>query len=249
MRRGRQPRGEIVVYSFGSRVRYSECDETGSLSILGMVNYLQDCSTFHSIELGLGPEHMERHHYAWLIAAWQIEIESLPPLGEAITTSTWCPGLRRSQAIRCFTITSPEGEVMVKADSLWFVFDTQADMPIRVPKSQLAYVSDEPRIDLPPTRRRMRAEGPFVETSPIMVSEQLLDTNRHVNNANYIQMAVDAATHADGYHVPHRIHAQYKSMALLGDTIHPRLYGTAGNRTVGLMDKEGNPYAIVSLER
>lgn len=237
------------MYSFGSRVRYSECDETGSLSILGMVNYLQDCSNFHAIELGLGPEHMRQNHYTWLIAAWQIEIESLPALGEAITTGTWCPGLRRSQAVRCFTITSPSGTVLVKADSLWFVFDTQENMPIRIPKSQLAYVSGEPRVDLPPTRRRMHVEGPFVAMPPIVVSEQLLDTNRHVNNAHYIQMAVGCAARADGHRIPHHIHAQYRSMALLGDTIHPRLYGTAGSRTVGLMDGEGNPYAIVSLGR
>lgn len=237
------------MYSFKSRVRYSECDETGSLSILGMVDYLQDCSNFHAIELGLGPEHMRQNHYTWLIAAWQIEIESLPVLGDAIIIGTWCPGLRRSQAMRCFTITSPSGAMMVKADSLWFVFDTQRGIPIRVPESQLAYVSNEARIDLPPTRRRMHVEGPFVEMPPIVVSEQLLDTNRHVNNANYIQMAVDGATHADGHRIPHHINAQYRSMALLGDTIHPRLYGATGNRTVGLMDAEGDPYAIVSLGR
>lgn len=237
------------MYSFESRIRYSECDETGSLSIRGMIDYLQDCSTFHAIELGLGPEHMRRNHYSWLVAAWQIEIEGLPALGETITTGTWCPGLRRSQAVRCFTITSSSSTVLVRADSLWFVFDTQKGMPIRVPPSQLAYVSGEPRIDLPPTRRRAQVEGPFVELAPIVVSERLLDTNRHVNNANYIQMALDGAAHADGYHIPHRIYAQYRSMALLGDTIHPRLYGTAGDRTVGLMDKRGNPYAIVNLER
>lgn len=38
------------MYAFDSRVRYSECDETGTLSIVSMIDYLQDCSTFQGAE-------------------------------------------------------------------------------------------------------------------------------------------------------------------------------------------------------
>ena len=31
------------MYTFDSRIRYSETDETGALSLLGVINYLQDC--------------------------------------------------------------------------------------------------------------------------------------------------------------------------------------------------------------
>ena len=34
------------MYTFDSRIRYSETDETGALSLLGVINYMQDCSTF-----------------------------------------------------------------------------------------------------------------------------------------------------------------------------------------------------------
>ncbi len=55
------------MYSFTSTVRYSECDEHGNLSIVGLVNYLQDCSTFQCEELGLGLEHMRDIKIAWLL--------------------------------------------------------------------------------------------------------------------------------------------------------------------------------------
>lgn len=82
------------MYSFDSRVRYSECDESGELSIHGLVNYLQDCSTFHSESLGVGLDHMASEHYAWLISAWEIEIARLPRFGEKIRISTWCHEMR-----------------------------------------------------------------------------------------------------------------------------------------------------------
>ena len=37
-----------------SRVRYSEIDESGALSPLSLINYLQDCSTFHAEDVGAG---------------------------------------------------------------------------------------------------------------------------------------------------------------------------------------------------
>ena len=44
---------ESDMYTFDSRVRYSETDEEGNLSVVGIMNYLQDCSTFQSEDLKL----------------------------------------------------------------------------------------------------------------------------------------------------------------------------------------------------
>ena len=52
------------MYSFDSRVRYSETDETGKLTVLGLINYMQDCSTFHSADVGVGVEVLEARHKA-----------------------------------------------------------------------------------------------------------------------------------------------------------------------------------------
>ena len=48
------------MYTFDSRIRYSETDETGALSLLGVINYMQDCSTFQSEDIGLGVEYLEK---------------------------------------------------------------------------------------------------------------------------------------------------------------------------------------------
>ena len=41
------------MYSFDSRVRYSEVDEDRKLSLTGVINYMQDCSTFQSEDLNM----------------------------------------------------------------------------------------------------------------------------------------------------------------------------------------------------
>ena len=59
------------MFSFDSRVRYSECDERAHLSLVSLVNYLQDCSTFQSESLGVGIDFLREHDFAWFIAAYQ----------------------------------------------------------------------------------------------------------------------------------------------------------------------------------
>ena len=82
------------MYSFKSKVRYSELDSTGRLSIKSMMDYLQDCSTFQSESLGLGIEYLKKNKRAWWLASWNIDIISLPGLAEEITVSTNAHGFK-----------------------------------------------------------------------------------------------------------------------------------------------------------
>ena len=45
---------EVNMYTFNSRVRYSETDEGGCPSVSGIINYMQDCSTFQPEDCGVG---------------------------------------------------------------------------------------------------------------------------------------------------------------------------------------------------
>lgn len=233
------------MYSFSSQVRYSECDDHARLSLVSLINYLQDCSTFHTESLGLGIEHMARNHFAWIIAAWQIEIDDLPRFTDHITVSTWCYDMKRTYALRNFCISDEAGTPLVRADSMWLTFDTAAKQPMRIPASEYAYLSDEPRMDMPPTKRKLHVEGPWYEALPVQVSEQHLDTNHHVNNAQYVLMALGAL---DLDVTPRRICVQYQRQAQLGDIVVPRIHAHETSWTVELTDEAAQPYATVLLE-
>ncbi len=236
------------MYSFDSRVRYSECADDGRLSVVGLVNYLQDCSTFHSESLGLGLAHMRDNHYAWFLSAWQIVIDEFPRFNDDITVSTWCYGMKRLMASRNFTIRRADGSSCVRADSLWFVYDTEARRPTRIPDSQMPYLTGEPPLDLEETQRRIPVEGDARDASPIVVSEHHLDTNRHVNNAQYISMAIDALDELGVGVEARKIAVQYKTMALLGDTIVPHVHESDRGLVVDLSNESGDTFSVVRLE-
>ncbi len=240
------------MYAFQSKIRYSECDEQGNLSLLGLVNYLQDCSTFHSEEIGRGLAYMYEHQQAWFISAWQIQIHELPRFGDTITISTWCYDLTRAQAMRNFVVANSDGTPCIQADSRWFVFDTKAQRPVRIPDEQRAFLESEPRLDMPPMQRKVCIDGAETEGASLIVGAQHLDTNKHVNNAQYVQMALDALEAHDRKaisYLPGSLQVQYKSMALLGDTVVPYIHMTDDVATIDLTDGHGNSYAAVRLQK
>lgn len=237
------------MYSYSSTVRYSECDEDGILTIPALINYLQDCSTFQSQAKGIGIESLRQRHLAWLLAAWEIEVLRLPRFCDRITVSTWATSMARTQAHRNFTIADEaSGLTLVRADSLWFTFDTQARRIVRVPEEEMAYLEGDAPLDMPPLERRLPAEGPFRGATPLEVGEQHLDTNHHMNNAQYVQVALSALRELGVEPTLRRICVQYRHMALLGDVMVPQVHEVGGAVTVDLVAPDGGTYAVVRFD-
>ncbi|HJB48375.1 MAG TPA: acyl-[acyl-carrier-protein] thioesterase [Candidatus Olsenella excrementigallinarum] len=236
------------MYGFESRVRYSECDERGRLSLPSMVNYLQDASTFQSMDVGSGFETLVPRGIAWILACWRIEVAELPRLGDRIRVSTWCYEMTRSHALRCFSIAGADGRDLVRADSQWFVLDTTSGRVVRVPEDQRVYLSDEPRAPMGPLERRAHVEGQGREGTAFLVRTHNLDTNRHMNNAQYVLLAHDALEELGLAGQITGLTVIYRRMALLGDVVVPAVRERAGGVDVDLTDRDGASYALVRFD-
>ena len=250
------------MYSFTSRVRYSEIDERGALSVTSLIDYLQDCSTFHSESLGRGLDHVRETGLAWLLSAWEIEIRELPRFCDEIRVSTWATGAKGLRAGRNFTICAADdasgAHPLVRADSSWFLFDSNAGRPVRLPREEigpfLEDCKDDAPLDLPPIPRMLRVDGEGVPAAPITVTAANLDTNHHVNNAQYVSMALGALSEgaareagAGGLGGIRRLDVHYSRAAKLGDVICPHLHEVEGGHAVTLDAEDGKPYAIVRV--
>ena len=77
------------MYSFTSRIRFSEVDTHLNLTLGSVVDYFQDCSTFHSEAVGMNIARLSAMKRAWILSSWQIVPVRFPKLGEKVTISTW----------------------------------------------------------------------------------------------------------------------------------------------------------------
>lgn len=235
------------MYSFDSRVRYSEVDENRELTLTGVINYLQDCSTFQSEDMGLGIDFLGSENRAWLLSSWQIAVERYPQLGEQIVISTWPYGFRGIYGYRNFTICDREGNYLVKANSIWFFFDTKLGRPVRPQEHQICpYLErQEKQLDMECVSRKLALPDQYEEKPAIAVARHHIDTNHHVNNAQYVEIARQVLP---GHMKIRDLQVEYKKAAILGDMIYPRLSTEDGTYTVALCDGGGNAYAVVRLQ-
>ena len=236
------------MYSFQSRVRYSELDSEGKLSIKSMMDYLQDCSTFQSENLGLGIEYLKANNRAWWLSSWNIDILSLPRLGDEIIISTNAYGFKGIYGYRNFSIKDRGGNYLIKADSTWFFFDTKNMIPARPKDEEVApYLGKEERLEMTENldKKIKHIEGgkylPY-----ILVSKHHLDTNKHVNNAVYIDMAKDLI---DSKQKLANISVIYKKMALLNDKIYPYIVDLEDRIIVELNDENNNIFSYISMRK
>ena len=78
------------MYQMDARVRYSEVDETHRIKLESVLDYFQDCCTFHSEDVGGGLEFLKGQKRAWLLASWQIVIKEYPKLGDTDHCKSIC---------------------------------------------------------------------------------------------------------------------------------------------------------------
>ena len=107
------------MYEFDSRVRYSEVDHHGTMTVPALINYFQDCSTFQSEAIGEGVAELKKRGCAWVLSAWQIHVRRYPSLGEAVKITTWASGFKGFLGMRNFMMETEDGEMLACANSIW----------------------------------------------------------------------------------------------------------------------------------
>ena len=235
------------MYKFHSRIRYSEVDEEKKLTVTGIINYLQDCSTFQSEDVGLGIEYLAGNNRAWWLSSWQIVIDRYPVYGEEVVIGTWPYDFRGIYGYRNFTIQDRDGNYLVRANSVWFFFDTLAGRPVRVGEEDVRgyRTGEEEKLEMDYAPRRIEVPETFIAAEELMVGRPHLDTNHHVNNAQYVEIAREVVPAA--FNIT-ELRVEYKTAAVLGDMIYPRVSRTGEGYVIVLGNSAGEPYAIVYLK-
>ena len=233
------------MYWFDSRVRYSETDEQGRLSLTGILNYLQDCSTFQSEDLGIGIQYLTEHNRAWWVTSWQIIIDRYPCLGEPIRISTWPYDFKGIYGYRNFVIQDSKGVYLVRANSIWFFYDTEHQRPVRPEQADIeGYGKTEKRLEMDYAPRRIVLPEEYKEGEGIVVGRHHLDTNHHVNNAQYVEITKELLPENI---LVREVRAEYKKAAVLGDYMIPRITKAGDGYVMALCDNQGAVYAAVML--
>ncbi len=238
------------MYSFDSRIRYSETDSEGKLSLEGLLDYFQDCSTFHSEDLELGVAYLKENKMVWVLSSWQIEISRFPNLAERVSIGTFPNDFKGCFGYRSFFMTDEKGAYLAKANTMWTLLDTENFRPLHPTDMMLEKYICEEKLPMDNVGRKIAVPADAVAQEEIVVRKQHLDTNNHVNNVQYVRMAMDYLP--EGF-VINKMRAEYKKQALLHDVLIPYVASEKSEdgiekRIVSLKDEKGSIYVNVEFE-
>ena len=230
------------MYSFQSKIRYSEIDKDGYLSLEAMMNYFQDCSAMQSEELGVGIRYQRENKFTWMLLQWHVQIFKKPKYGETIVVGTWPYSFKNIKGGRNFVMQNTDGETLVRADSEWVRIDLEKNRIAKIPEELVKIYKMEPPLEMGEVRKKFDADDTVEIVDKVTVTPFFLDTNGHVNNVKYLSVV-------EGYmkDFPYdEFRVEYRTQAFLGDEIGVLSYMKDGCKRFVL--KNQNEELLVNIE-
>ena len=141
--------------------------------------------------------------------------------------------------------TDEQGEYLAKANSLWSLLDVGTGKPVMVNEAMHKGYEIDEKLDMEYAPRKIAVPEGGELLEPIVVKKHHLDTNHHVNNGQYVNIAMEYLP--DDF-VIRQMRAEYKKQAFLDDVLHPYVVSTENDYVICLQDEAGKPYVSVEFQ-
>ncbi len=177
--------------SYTYRLRSSDADASGRMSLPALINLMQDAAWQHAAALEASVEVLQAQGLTWVLSRMRVEIDRYPGMGESITLNTWPSGNERHYTFRDFRFLNEAGEEIGRGTTTWVVLDLKTRRPIPMPAEW--HERTQPPAGCNPISRSMaRWDPPEARPNSLRqkVSWQHLDINQHVNQTHYVRWAL-----------------------------------------------------------
>lgn len=232
------------MYSFETRIGYSETDCELKLTIPALLNFFQNAAIFEAEAGKINMTYLQERHLAWLLGSWQIVIHRRPKLNEKVVITTIPYDFKGFIGYRNFTMKTMEGEMLAKAASIWTLVDIQKLRPARPTEELLSGYELSPKLEMDYAPRRIDLQGEETTKEALFIRRNQIDSNHHVNNAEYVNMAME---YIEEDKKIKQVRVEYKKPAYLHDTVIPVVYEQVGRKQVKLTDTQQEIFCIVEF--
>ncbi len=237
----------MAVFQKQFDICYSHLDGMRRVKLTALLDFLQDVATAHSDSLGLTLENMRRDGAFWVLISFDITLHALPQIDDRVTVETWSSGVKTVYGYRNFRMLNADHSVLLEASSVWVYMGWETMRPLRVPPEKAALFA--PLSAVTPLRK-LSLPQPQQETPALTyhVMRRDIDTNQHVNNVKYLELAMEALPESFWQRTPTRLELQFLHAATLGETLEVFSETSDASALCGLYPQAGNePAALVRI--
>ena len=212
----------------------------GSLSIRELFVWLQDAAGEQCVPYHLAGDDLKKRGLMWVVVRYLIRVPRWPEPGEALRLLTWPGATRHSMMPRFYRLLDAAGECIASGSSVWTVVDRETRKMVNpeehgVILEALVTGLEERR---PPAPARLPAE----DSADYLVTDAVLDTNGHMNNTRYYDLAERCIGREGGR--PRRIVTEHQSEIRAGQSMRIR-WGREGER---YFIEGANDYPVFRME-
>lgn len=256
------------IFTRTFRVRWGELDPSGTVSPANYLRYLIETAWDWGVAAGMDSNYSQAPHVFWVIRETEIRFLHLLQHNDIFDLSIWLVNWQKVRGTRCFELTHKDsGEVIAQGTQHVVYMDVKTGRPTNLPEEE----ADKFRFENPRAFPFARFPKIAVVENPFVTQRQVewmdLDAYDHVNNVIYVNYAEEAAAQdfsARGWNpakltesalsvVTRRVHIQYLSLAMWGETLnistHPlEVTDTGGSRYVGMTHADGSLVAECILD-
>lgn len=201
------------------KIRAIEYNLNQHLSTPALANMLQEAAWQHATQLGVSTYSLMEQGLTWVLSRFKIQVEQPLKHLREVTVKTWPAGAHGLRANRGFQVLSPEGEMLVTAESVWLILNLKTKQIQPIPEHIKKFETDP-------------KEGDFIFSTSIPETTQTdynsetkarwfdLDINKHVNNNHYIKWLIESLPYTFlNAHRLRKLEIVYKAECFLNDRI------------------------------
>lgn len=171
-------------------------DMSWRLKPASFMDLAQEAANQHANILGFGYDDLIASRTAWVLSRMHVEFTDTPKWREEMTLTTWHKGLNRLFFLRDFLMTDKEGNPRVKATTSWLVINLDTRRLVRDPQLlEDGTICSENVLETPADKVVMPKDAEVNLVMEHAVAYSDLDMNGHVNNAMYMQWAMNAVNY------------------------------------------------------
>jgi len=208
-----------LIYEKIFSVHYLDIDENNVLKPHALLNYLQEIGCLHSDSVGLGLYDVPRIRFAWIVLGWKLKIYRLPSWNENVKIITWPRGNNDFFSFRDYEVYDSDNNLIACASSKWVCFNIDKKRIVKVDENVRTLLPDCDQNIFGENFGKLKEPESHESSFSYTILKHDVDTNHHLNNVNYLTLALDALPNNISNLNITDIEIMYKSSSHLGDNV------------------------------
>lgn len=183
---------EQTLFKAKVHVDLRDVDFTKKMKFSSLFSYFQDVASLAADDLGYGINQLNKQFgVSWILIKIRVEIERIPDWDEELTVETWPLQPGRIDFERDYIVRDKQGEVIIRATSVWVIMDLKERKLKRSETIGITYPKIIKERALKTKLGKLNDFGHRELVYKKIIGYSDIDFNGHLNNSKYVDYMMD----------------------------------------------------------